>query len=101
MKMFNAEKKTSHIFRAFLNAIYEQCFLGNNNADTLLQAEKLALNSFRGKYLAFKHACCYTIFTFVIFNQKISFQICATIFQRMSKEKFFVRFAPRVDKKSG
>ena len=49
--MLKDKKKTSHIFRAFLSSIYEQDFLGNNNADTLLDAEKLPLNSFKGMIL--------------------------------------------------
>lgn len=102
MKMFNAEKKTSHIFRAFLNANYEQSLLGNNNADTLLHSEKLALKSFRGKVFSYEYiAFFYNIFTFSLIDQKTSFLICETIFKRMSKEKFFVKFAPRVDKKFG
>ena len=49
--MLKDKKKTSHIFRAFLSSIYEQDFLGNNNADTFLEAEKNPLNTFRGLIL--------------------------------------------------
>jgi hypothetical protein len=50
VKMFNTNKKTTQIFRAFLNTVYENKFLGNNNADTLLDKEKNALDAFRGEF---------------------------------------------------
>ncbi len=48
--MFITNKKTTQIFCAFLNTVYENKFFGNNNADTLLENEKNALDAFRGEF---------------------------------------------------